>query len=770
MNKKIESIVVTLLLVAGSGFVLLPVNADPNPGENELMFCGPGDTTGTYIDVTVGDTDLHYDFYAKLLNETDTISASGNQSAYVEWTPADALNYSDAVLGDIFQNTSVSKLPGTNFDNDAGWIRDLMWGDTSSHNSTEGHVFNMTWDALKVGTVTIYHNDSQTAYAGEYCPTTLRINGEIRIHPQDPSSFTIADEGPDWFNLSWGSAEGIDQYVVVQNKNNIPTDPTDGTEIYNNTGSWYNDTGLDIEDDYYYSIWGYNTSEGYFSLNYDSLTKDSSNGLPTPLTVSTVDKNNIQLSWTCQYEDAAILRPNDNGTSAEWTANTAYNWQAVDDSTSDGTTTLIQTTTDDAWDSYNIESYSVGKPIKEVKIVANMTAGGTGEYAQLAFYNGVSTQTNIAFEIATSFTEYTYTLSSNPWTLSDWTISDLNDLEIGVIAETAGGFNNQRCTQIYLEVTYHDTPDYVIERHSSATWSQGTGTEVFNSTTDGDATSYLDSGLWPDTDYYYQLWTYDDSTNNDLYSTDYLAGNDHTTDNINIVIDNENPTDNTLVIDRTLSQVTVDITDGNGDTIDFEIHGDYITTATGTDVADGTYSADIAIDENEPYGEDIIWYVNATDGFDWTNVTYNFTFRDEYEPTQPADFTATTVNRTQIDLSWTKVTHGEYTYVERYATEGPHLRDTGTEVYNGTGTAFSDDDGSRLDFNTQYYYQAWSYNVTDDVYSPFFASANNTTDDNTYPAQPTSVEIHNDDYVSVYDAYFNVSVYDADGDDLDVLA
>jgi len=295
MNRKIESIIVTLLLVAGSGFVLLPVNADPSAGENELMFCGPGDTTGTYIDVTVGDTDLRYDFYAKLLNVTDTISASGNQSAYVEWTPANALNYSNAVLADIFENTSVSKLPGSNYDNDAGWIRDLMWGDTSPSNDTEGRVFNMTWDALKVGTVTIYHNDSQTAYAGEYCPTTLRINGEIRIHPQDPSSFSIADEGPDWFNMSWATADGIDKYVLFRDKSGYPADTT-GTPLYNGTALYYNDTGLDIEDDYYYSLWGWNETAGFFSLTYETVLRDSENSLPTSFTATTQNKTIIDLA------------------------------------------------------------------------------------------------------------------------------------------------------------------------------------------------------------------------------------------------------------------------------------------------------------------------------------------------------------------------------------------------------------------------------------------------------------------------------------------
>lgn len=777
MNKKIGSIVLTLLLLASSAFMIMPVSAEDNPGDVEIKMIGTGETAGDPIDVTVGDTDLRYDFYFVLddTNKTDTVYVAGNSAQYVEWAPANALNYTSSELGSIFINTSASVLPGNptsdSVDNDAGWFQDMVWADITNHTGIEGRAFNITWDALEVGTVTIWHNDSNAKFNGVSANNPMRTNGVVRIHPQDPSSFTIADEGPDWFNVSWGSAEGIDQYVVVQNKNNIPTEPTDGTEIYNNTGSWYNDTGLDIEDDYYYSIWGYNTSEGYFSLNYDSLTKDSSNGLPTPLTVSTDDKNNIQLSWTCQYEDTAILRPNDNGSSSDWDilGGDSYNWQAVDEESADGDSTAVRTDGVGNWDSYKIESYSLGKPIKEIAVYANAKRNGGSETVKLTIYNGSSTEKSSDIQPDTTYEAISNTWASNPFTGEDWKISDLTDLEIGV-EYTGSTTYRVMCTQMYLEITYYDTPDYVIERNSSATWSQGTGTEVFNSTTDGDATSYLDSGLWPDTDYYYQLWTYDDSTNNDLYSTDYLSGNDHTTDNNNVAVHNPSH-NNTVVTDRTLDQISIDIDDADGDSFDYTIEGDYITLVDVSGATDGTFYADIAIDENEPYGETITWYVNATDGFDWTNETYSFTFRDEYEPTQPADFTATTDNRTQIDLSWTKVTHGEYIVIERNTTETWSMG-AGTEIYNGTGTAYSDDGtiglGGRLDDGVQYFYQAWSYNVTDTVYSPAYAEDNDTTTGNTVPNQPTLVAINDSDYTSVYDAYLNVTITDPEADTLDI--
>jgi len=79
----------------------------------------------------------------------------------------------------------------------------------------------------------------------------------------------------------------------------------------------------------------------------------------------------------------------------------------------------------------------------------------------------------------------------------------------------------------------------------------------------------------------------------------------------------------------------------------------------------------------------------------------------------PSDFTATAISSSRIDLAWTKNSSADTTYIERN-TVVSWSRGEGTLIYNNTGTSYSD---TGLDPDTTYYYQAWSYNATDNEYS-----------------------------------------------------
>lgn len=90
----------------------------------------------------------------------------------------------------------------------------------------------------------------------------------------------------------------------------------------------------------------------------------------------------------------------------------------------------------------------------------------------------------------------------------------------------------------------------------------------------------------------------------------------------------------------------------------------------------------------------------------WESLTENVL-------TPPTDFTAEAVSSSQINLTWTKGNNADTTYIERNTVVSWN-RGEGTLIYNGTGTSYSD---TGLDANTAYYYQAWSYNATDNTYS-----------------------------------------------------
>jgi hypothetical protein len=160
----------------------------------------------------------------------------------------------------------------------------------------------------------------------------------------------------------------------------------------------------------------------------------------------------------------------------------------------------------------------------------------------------------------------------------------------------------------------------------------------------------------------------------------------------------------------------------------------------------------------------ITWYVNATDGNDWTNATYSFTVRNQYAPSPPTGFNATTINRFRVDVNWTGTANNAY--IEWSASPGPWARGAGTLLYNGTS---SPQQHTPLQDGKTYYYQAWSYNTTDHTYSTTFYSDNATTTANIAPGPFSSEDpTNNSDYESVYNEWLNITATDSEGDGMDV--
>lgn len=119
----------------------------------------------------------------------------------------------------------------------------------------------------------------------------------------------------------------------------------------------------------------------------------------------------------------------------------------------------------------------------------------------------------------------------------------------------------------------------------------------------------------------------------------------------------------------------------------------------------------------------------------------NYSDTIDINPSVPTSFIATMINTTKINLAWTKgANYVDTTYIERNATAvASWAREAGTMIYNSTGTAYSD---TGLMHGTHYYYQAWSYNATQNVYS----TTNASTDSTTLAIYDTSVRTNGIDY------------------------
>jgi len=168
----------------------------------------------------------------------------------------------------------------------------------------------------------------------------------------------------------------------------------------------------------------------------------------------------------------------------------------------------------------------------------------------------------------------------------------------------------------------------------------------------------------------------------------------------------------------------ITIEDLDGDTFDWTIECSNGDTNSANDASNG--SKTLSISELSYSTEYTVW-VNATDNDeDWTREWFTFTTETGDVPDVPSGFSSTKSNRSKISLSWSKGNKADYTYIEWNPT-GTWSRGDGTEIYNDTGTSYSH---SSLDFNTQYFYQAWSWNDTDSLWSVSYASDDATTDAN----------------------------------------
>jgi hypothetical protein len=97
-------------------------------------------------------------------------------------------------------------------------------------------------------------------------------------------------------------------------------------------------------------------------------------------------------------------------------------------------------------------------------------------------------------------------------------------------------------------------------------------------------------------------------------------------------------------------------------------------------------------------------------------------------PDIPSQFTATQISTTRIDLTWVKAKNADTTYIERNNIT-TWSRGQGTEIYNDTGEHYQD----IIPQQTQFYYQAWSWNQTDHTYSSTTATTNTTQPTNQPP-------------------------------------
>ncbi|MBN1280550.1 MAG: DUF2341 domain-containing protein, partial [Candidatus Thermoplasmatota archaeon] len=333
-------------------------------------------------------------------------------------------------------------------------------------------------------------------------------------------------------------------------------------------------------------------------------------------------------------------------------------------------------------------------------------------------------------------------ISGGGWEWADITALDC-DIEASFGAETA-----VYCAKVEVRVTYEvpsnppeqsnpvpgngssciDTPpsyfnvtvsDEDSDEVTVALWTNASGSWVkFNETTGSVGTISFTNTSWVTATSTKYWWSANVSDDTDLWSnaTYYF----YTTGPFQ---SSPVPSNGSSDVSLSPSWFNITVTDCNAMDIYLRTNasGTWVTFNSTEEETNGTFSF-TNTSWVSLYNHTYYWSVNVT-GSPWENETYHFTSQ-LIDP--PADLKAYTYNTTQINLTWTKESDADTTLVEWNSTE-TWKRGEGTQIYNGSAESY---DHTSLSAHTLYYYQAWSYNATENLWSTTyvysFAKPNNS--------------------------------------------
>jgi len=279
-------------------------------------------------------------------------------------------------------------------------------------------------------------------------------------------------------------------------------------------------------------------------------------------------------------------------------------------------------------------------------------------------------------------------------------------------------------TKINLAWTHGTRSDKVYVRYATGDYpaDRTSGTYLCNSTDTSLSVDSLSFG----TTYYFRAWAWNNT--DAAWSSSYSSASATTSSNHVPSTGTSNPTNGSIGQDLSFTW-SISITDSDADCFDWSIVCSNGQSNSGTGASNGTKQLSIS---GLSYETQYTVWVNATDIYSGAKKTwFRFTTRAENEPSVPSSFSATTINRTKINLAWTHGTRSDKVYI-RYATgDYPADRNSGTYLCNSSGTSAS---ATGLSFGTTYYFRAWSWNNTDAVWSSSYSSASATTASNQLPS------------------------------------
>ncbi len=764
-----------------------------------------------------GDTIVvgaYYDDDNGLSSGSAYVFTRNNQTAD-DWGEVTKLTASDGAEFDNFGcSVSISGdtiVVGANYDDDNGdnsgsayvFTRNQggadSWGQVNKLTASDGEAQDVFGWSVSISGDTIVvgarDGDGEGTNSG-----AAYVYYEYSIPPplDPPTSFKANSVNSTKIDLSWTKASTASHTHIQRNTGSYPTSITDGTTVYNGTASTYSDTSLTEGTTYYYRAWSYNATDNEYSSSYVSATS-TANNIPMisgespsnestnidPLTISSISINdsdsdtmnitwysNTSGSWTVFGTNNSVSNGTYHQTNNNFSSyNETYYWNVtVTDGKDTNSSNIFYFSTKIGSPTVTTNS-STGIEETNVTLQGYLSSNG-GEACTVRFEYGTTSDygTNTSNQTKNSGQEYSEeitgltegqlyhyrayannTAGSN--TGSDMTLLTKPEVPTNLQAQTNSS------SLIYLTWTTADGANNTyIERNTAADWARSTGSEVYN----GSLSSYENTGLTDGTTYYYQAWSYTNWSDLHQYSDDNDSAF-NTTKHVP-TLTGESPSNQTTNVNP-LPTCSITVNDLDGDNMDLTWYsnssGPWVVFGSNTSVSNGTY---YQTNSNfSSYNTTYYWNVTVNDSNDTNNSDiFWFTIRKHYLPDPPNSFTATVNSSTELYLSWSKGTNTSFTRIQRKTSGYPNSISDGTNIYNDTGSSYSDTGRSE---GTTYYYRAWSYNVTDGLWSTNNASAANTT--NSIPVitnEGPSNESTNIDPIP----QMNITINDIDGDSMNL--
>lgn len=270
---------------------------------------------------------------------------------------------------------------------------------------------------------------------------------------ETPIDFDVIAVNDSQINITWITGDNATHTYIRYSDALYPTTRSEGALVCNTTDASFELTGLVPNTAYYFSAWSYNATYDKWSSSYISNTETTDR----PMIVYVDDDYSAGGSGTFTF------RPDADG-NVTWIPNgESSNYLCVDEESSDGTSTYVQNDGTKNIELYTLDVSSTSGDIDEVTLHGYVATEDYGAgYIKFAISNDggnswISTGELTALSNYPTFTHKSYTWSTNPHTSSDWTWSDIENCQFGVLNDAP--MMEKYLTQFYITVVYSEPVD-----------------------------------------------------------------------------------------------------------------------------------------------------------------------------------------------------------------------------------------------------------------------------------------------------------------------